>query len=334
MKKNYTLFSLFGALILSAGSASAAGVYDNNISALNINMLTDTFASYPNYGTKMSDLFKKAPVMYGTMDRLDEYGDDGSTVMSFYEPKQDLLFNNIWLDASHINGHFHYGQDINQHARFNLLTIGANTKQIDLRRGNISFGGFASYINTKVPDVRGNGDAFGVFARYKYKSFATTLLADMGSVNNDTNGTRFNNSWANIAVGASGTAKIDETFFIRPEAYMAYSFVSSSDLYANGNNVSMNDFNFFNVAPGISFIKQIVPNWYGTLSGKYVAHFGGKNDIHTGATSTTGLYLDNHTDIGIDVEYDYKQFVFTGKIHKQLGGIDGISATLDAKYAF
>ena len=81
-KSNFNLFMLSGALLLMANSANAATIYDNNISALNINMLTDVFMSYVNYGEKMSDLFAHQQ-MYGTMDRFDEYGDDGSTVKTF-----------------------------------------------------------------------------------------------------------------------------------------------------------------------------------------------------------------------------------------------------------
>ena len=83
MKSNSSLFILSGvALLLMANSAHAASIYDNNISALNINMLTDVFMSYTNYGEKMSDLFTKHET-YGTMTRLGEYGDDGSTIKTF-----------------------------------------------------------------------------------------------------------------------------------------------------------------------------------------------------------------------------------------------------------
>ena len=57
MKQNLNLCILSGALLSVVGTASAAGIYDNNISAVNINMLTDTFMSYADYGTNMSDLF-------------------------------------------------------------------------------------------------------------------------------------------------------------------------------------------------------------------------------------------------------------------------------------
>ncbi len=334
MKSN--LFFLCTALLLLANSANAANVYSNNISALNINMLTDVFMSYTNYGEKMSDLFTSRK-MYGSMDRFDEYGDDGSTVKSFNQSPalaNEYFINNIWINANHINADMHYGNNISQHGRFNLATVGANTRTTDFKYGHIAFGGFASYINTKMPDFHGNGNVVGFFANYKYRNFGARALIDTGAINNSLIDSEFNNSFVNIAADASGTFKIDDTFFVRPNVYLSYTFVASDDLYVNGAHVSSDNFNFFNIAPGTAFIKEISPDWYGSLSAKYVAHMGGKNDINVNGTEIRGLYLDNHTDIGIDVEHDYRQFIFGAKVHKQIGGMDGWSTNINVKYNF
>lgn len=336
MKHNSSLFVLFGtALLLMANSAHAAGVYNNNISALNINMLTDVFMSYTNYGEKMSDLFADYKA-YGTMTRLDEYGDDGSTIKTFdfTNPSDEYFFQNIWANANHINASMHYGENVSQHGRFNLATVGATTRATELKYGKISFGGFASYINTKMPDVNSNGDVVAAFANYTYQNFGAKTLVNIGSLNNNANDANFNNSWFNMAADVSSTFKIDDTFFVRPEVYLAYTFVTSDDLYINGNTISSNDYNFFNVAPALAFIKEIYPSWYGALSAKYVTHTGGENDINVGAAKIKGLYMDSHTDIGIDVEHDYKQFVFGVRVHKQIGDIDGWSTNINVKYAF
>ena len=336
MKPNFNLLTVSGALVLLANSANAAGVYDNNISALNINMLTDVFMSYTDYGTQMSDLFKKHKI-YGTMTRYGEYGDDGSTLKTLdgETAKSDKYFiKDIWLNANHINADMHYGNNVSQHGRFNLATVGATTRTSELKYGNISFGGFASYINTKMPEFHSFGDSVGLFSNYHYRNFGAKTLLNIGSLNNRGGGDRFNNSWANIATGASAMVRIDDTFFVRPDIYASYTFVSSDDLYANGDKISSKDYNFFNIAPSVTFIKEISKNWYGSISAKYLAHFGGKNDITVGNTTIDGLYLDSHTDIGIDVEHNFKSFVFGAKVHKQLGDMDGWSANINAKYAF
>lgn len=331
MKSNLFVFS---AALLLAANAANAGIYDNNISALNINMLTDTFMSYTNYGEKMSDLFQSHQ-MYGTMTRFDEYGDDGSTIKTFDSGRAsgDYFIDNIWINANHINANMHYGHDISQHGRFNLATVGANTKAADLTYGRISFGGFVSYINTKMPDFHGNGDTAGLFAQYTYHNVGAKLMADIGSMNNSGN-TNFNNAWVNVAASASATLKVDDSLLVRPNAYVSYTSVASDDIYANGSVISSKDFNFVNVAPSIEFIKEIVPDWYGSLAAKYVAHFGGKNDLEIGNTRIEGLYLDNHTDIAMNIEYDFNPFVFNANVHKQLGGMDGWSTNLNIKYTF
>ncbi len=335
MKQNFNLFILSGILVLATTSANATSIYNNDMSALNINMLSDVFMSYASHGEKMSDLFGKHDT-YGTMGRLDEYGDDGSTLKTFEENAQNQsIFDTVWINANHINEHLHYGQNISQHGRFNLATVGGTTQSTDLTYGRISFGGFASYINTKMPDFHGNGDAVGLFANYKYRNFGVKALADIGSLNNNSDGMKFNNSWVNTAADINTTIKIDNTFLFKPNVSVAYTYVSSDDLYIGGNTVSSGNFNFFNVAPGAAFIKEISPNWYGSLSAKYIAHFGGKNDIVVGNNAFHGLYLDDHTDIGIDVEHNFKHFIFGGAVHKQIGGgMDGWSGNINVKHAF
>lgn len=335
MKQNFNLFFLSGAIVLSLNPANAANIYSNNISALNINMLSDVFMSYTSHGEKMSDLFSKRDV-YGTMNRFNEYGDDGSTLKTLEEAttKQAIL-NTVWINANHINEDMHYGQNISQHGRFNLATVGGTTQDIDLAYGKISFGGFASYINTEMPDFHGGGDAIGLFANYKYRSFGIKALANIGSLNNSMAEMKFNNSWINAGTDINAILKIDPTFLFRPNVSVAYTYVSSDDLFIGGNTVSSKDYNFFNVAPGATFIKEISSNWYGSFSAKYVAHFGGKNDIVVGNNAIRGLYLDNLTDVGIDVEHNFKHLIFGGAVHKQIGGgMDGWSGNINVKYAF
>jgi hypothetical protein len=335
MKTYHTSIFLIGALLCMSNSANAAGIYDNNMSALNINMLTDVFMSYASYGEKMSDLFTHKAI-YGTMNRLDEYGDDGSTIktLNMKDSSGDAFIQNIWGTANHINENLHYGQNISERGRFYLATVGATTRATELKYGKISFGGFTSYINTNMSDFYGNGNVVGIFSNYKYKNFGAQALLNTGAINNNSNGVKFNNSWLNIAADAHGTFKIDDTFFVRPNVYMSYTFVTSDDLYVDGDRVSSDSYNFFNISPALAFIKEVSPDWYGSLSAKYVAHMGSKNDLSVNGTEIRGLYLDKHTDIGIDVEHDYKQFVFGANVHKQIWGMDGWSANINVKYAF
>ena len=333
-KTYLTFLGVFGALLFVSQNSTAATIYDNSATALNINMLTDTFVSYTHRGEKMSDLFSKKS-MYGKMTRFDEYGDDGSTLEIFTttDSDHDPMWGNVWVNAEHINGDLHYDK-ATKHGRFYLATAGASTKSFDINYGNIYIGGFGGYIHSHTANINSNGDVVGIFAHYNFRNLGATVLTDIGALNNDSEHGAFNNSWFNTAAELSAKFNIDTSFIVKPMLYVAYTFVSSDDLYVNNEVVTSKDFNFLNIVPTLQFIKEISPNWYGTLSAKYVAHFGSDRDIIVGNVKQDGIEIDDYTEIGIDVEHNFKQFVFGGNVHKQIGGFDGISCGLNMKYSF
>ena len=335
--KNYIqMTSLIAATLLTAPALANTSIYDNSATALNINMLTDTFIYYANRGQTLSDFFTNKR-LYSTMRRVDEYGDDGSTLKTDYQDDttdSNPLFHDVWIDAQHINEQAHYNHAGSKRARFNLVTLGTDTKSAELKYGSIYFGAFAGYINSDVAHVDSDGAVGGVFLHYDLRNLDTAFIANIGSLNSNTGDTDFNNSWTNFALDVKAKFNLDKTLLIQPGVSLAYTFVSSDDLYVNNETVWSKDYNFFNVSPSVKFIKEIVPNWYGALSAKYVAHFGGDNDIHIGNIKHNGIDTDNYTDIGIDAEYDFKQYVFTGQVHKQIGGYDGWSGGVNVKYIF
>ena len=334
MKKQTKINSLllFCALLCGANSAKAVSIYDNNMAVLNINMLTDTFMSYTNHDESLADYFRNFSV-YVTMHRVDEYGDDGSTLKNRNNTSNTFI-KDVWLNANHINGNMHYNKNLSRHARLNLATVGATTKNIELKHGQIYIGGFASYINTKISDAKSGGDAVGIFTDYKYRNFGAKILTNIGSLNNTAKNIDFNNSWVNIANETYAKIKIDNSLYFRPALSLGYTWVSGDDLNVNGDFVSSSDYNFFNIAPSAQVIKEITPGWYGALSAKYAAHFGGNNNINVNGIRQSGLKTDNYTDVGLDLEHSFKRFVFGGNIHKQIGGFDGWSTNLNVKYMF
>lgn len=335
-KSKICFAALVCALALNSGSANAITIYNNNISALNINALTDTFMSYTDYGTNISELFD-IDAVYGVMRRIDQYGDDGSTLTTFksFKPhKSGVFINNVWANANHLNADMHYGKDISKHGRFNLATVGASTKWIELKYGTLSFGTFASYINTKESSTKSNGAAMGLYSHYIFRNFGAHTLTNIGYLNNNDTHIDYSNSWVNITTDIYANLKLDDTFYAKPSMYIGYTWVSSDDIRVNGDDVKTSDYNFFNIAPKLEFIKKIANNWFGSISGKYVAHFGGDNTIHVNGISKDSIDLKNHSDVGISVEYDFEQFIFGGNIHKQMGGIDGWNTNLNVKYIF
>lgn len=329
------IFSIFTALFV-CNFANASTIYDNGISALNINMLTQNLISYAHRGESMSQKFK-AQKVYGTMTRFDEYGDDGSTlkISPKNTEKKDNLFSDIWADVTHINTRGHYNHtNISARSRFYLATVGADTRNINTKYGDIHFGGFISYINGDAPSIDTLGNSIGLFARYEYKDLDATLLINNGSINNDSNLNNFSNAWFNIAADASLKFKIDNTLYFQPQIYMGYNWVSSDNLYVNGDAVSSKNFTFFNIAPGARFVKNIIDNWYGALSVKYMTTFGDEQNIYINNARAAKIAIDNYTEIGMNIEYDYKQLVLGAGIAKQFGGFDGWIGNINAKYLF
>jgi len=330
--KKYTLAIM---ALMSVPAFANTSIYANSAIASNINMLTDTFISYSHNGETLSELFATRK-LYSTMRRVDEYGDDGSTLKTDVQDKynSEMFIKNVWMDVKHINGRTNYDHHLSARSRFNIFTLGAATDTINLKYGDIYFGAFAGYINSDVADINSYGDVGGIFAHYGFQNFGATLITDIGSLNNNNGYTDFNNSWTNVAINMDAKFNIDKTLLVRPGLSIAYSFISSDDLYVNNSIVWSDDFNFWNIAPSLQFVKEIVPDWYMGLSAKYVAHFGGDNYIHVANIKRDGVDMHDYTDIGMNIEYNFNQFVFDGQIHKQMGGMEAWSGNINVKYIF
>ena len=337
MSNQKILSTMFlGAVIaLLSNSANAASVYTNNASVLNINMVSTQMMSFAHNSDNLSDFFNKMNE-YGTMNRLNEYGGEGFGDPDYYvghQPKGEL-FQNIWAGAKHINADAHYSNNHTNHIRYDVFGFGATTKDLKLSYGNLAFGGFGAYIMGDTPEFDTRGNSMGAFVKYNYKKFDATVLVDNGSVNNKIQNIDFNNSWFNVAMDSHIKLKIDDTFYFQPGVYAGYTWISSDNLYIAGQAVTSKNAMFFNVAPSARFVKNIGDNWFGALHAKYVATFDKQNDIYVNTVKTDGISVDNYTQIGMDLEYNYKDFVFAGSVQKQLGGFDSWIGDITVKYLF
>lgn len=329
------IFSIFATLLL-CNTANATAVFDNGISVLNINMLTHNLMSYAHYGENMSQDFKTRNV-YGTMTRFDEYGDDGSTlkIPPKNSTKNDSLFADVWLDMMHINTKGHYNHtDTSKRNRLYMATVGGDTQKINTEYGDVNFGVFVGSVFGDTESIDALGNSVGVFAHFENQDFDAAFLLNNGSINNNSYVGNFSNAWFNIAMDASHKFRIDKTMYFQPQIYFGYNWISSDNLYINGDTVSTKNFNLFNIAPGARVVKNIIDNWYGALSVKYMATFGDKKDIYINGARAAKIAIDNYTEIGMNIEYDYEQFVFGAGASKQIGGYDGWAGNINVKYLF
>lgn len=291
---------------------------------------------YAHRGESMSQNFQ-AKNIYGTMTRFDEYGDDGSTlkIPPKNSTKNDNLFADVWLDMMHINTKGHYRHtDTSKRNRLYMATVGGDTQKLKTEFGDVNFGFFVGSVFGDTSSIDALGNSVGLFARFEQGDFDATLLLNNGSLNNDSGTDNFSNDWFNVATDAAMKFKIDETLFFQPQIYFGYNWISSDNLYINSDTISSKNFNLFNIAPSARFVKNIIDNWYGALYVKYMATFGDNKDIYVNGARVAKIAIDDYTEIGMNVEYDYEQFVFGANVAKQIGGYDGWAGNINVKYLF
>ncbi len=326
-------YFLLASVCLASVNAEAVSIYDNSISAININMLTVEMMNQTHHARAT-----KNRKIYGTMTRLDEYGDNGSTLKTNDmkdTSNNDSLAKDIWFDASHINTRVDYGTPGTTRARYYLATVGFDSLDFDLPVGSIMFGGFFGYINGNVAGFDTNGQTIGLFTRYNYKRFSIGTMLNNGATKNNLSMLSFNNGWLNLAIDASWKIKLQKRLYLEPGIYLGYDYVKTDDaIRINGDIVSTDNFNFWNVSPSVKLIQRVSKNWYGNAFFKYTNIQGGKNDINFQNVNYSGINIKDFSEIGISAEYKYNQFVFGSTIKKLMGNFDGVSGDINIKYLF
>jgi len=334
-KRNLFLTCSVVALSFFANGANAKSMYAHNAGAINVNMLSAQMMDFAHYGENISDVINKAR-QYGTMTRLDEYGDDGRRPIQTLLESTESLGKLAWADFRYLNKDTKYNDNVTRRGRDYMATIGFNTKNIELPYGGISFGAFLGNITQDLFDVTSNGFAFGAFSRYKYSIFDVTGMINNGSLNKNTDTTMFNQSWLNAAVDTSVNISLNDVLYIRPRVYFGYTHVSDNDDFGIVNNgLAPKDFEFVNLIPSVEVYTRLDRDFYASVSAKYVS---------TDADGDRGVYVNNvlmdktapqnYAEFGLSLEYDHNSWVFTGGVRKQFEGFDGWAGDVTVKYVF
>lgn len=326
---------LFIPVFLTPICANAVSIYDNNIGAININMLTVDMMKNAQHSDNLS-LFLRGKNLYGNMMRIDEYGDDGSTIDKTQNYKYvDILAQDIWADATYLNTRINYNDNLSDRSRLTMASVGFDSIDVYLNNGSILFGAFWGYVGGRIADFDTAGQTVGFFTKYTYQNLSITGLIDTGAINNDLQPYNFNDAWLNAAVDASWKIRLNHIMYLQPTLYFGYTHVTTDkNMRINGDLVTTNNFNFWNIAPSITFVTQISDNWHGGAFFKYIHTNDGTNDIYFQNTKYTGLNLDNYSMVGINAEYRYNKFVFESTVTKQMGKYNGWDGNINAKYLF
>ena len=319
--------------LISVGANASSSVYENNVGAININMLTEQMMSVTHNDESISD-FIIGQQTYGTMTRVDEYGDDGTTIKSrtdFEHPLEQVA----WVDVKYLNAETDYGNKKSTRSRTHMETLGFNTKDFDLDYGALSFGAFIGNIGSDMLNLYSNGFVFGAFSHYKYHNFDITALLDNGSINKNDDYTTFNNAWFNAAIDTSLNIRLNNILYIRPKMYVGYTTISGDKFRINGQVVPAKDFRYFNFVPSLELSTRLARNFYGSLFGKYVSVNGDVDkNVYLNHAIVDKTSAKDYSEFGINLEYNYKSYVFTGYIHKQIEGFDGWAGNLGLKMSF
>lgn len=323
------LAGLFGI----SGTAHATHLYTSNISAMNINMLSEQMMSYTHQGENISDFI---PVKYGIMTRLDEYGDNGIRTEKTLLESNEPLEKNVWANLKHLNTDTQYNDDNSRHSRMYMAAVGFNTKDIELAHGGISFGTFLGHISENISSITPNGFSFGVFSRYKYNIFDITGLINNGSINKNSYQTELNQSWINAALDASMNIRLSDILLIKPRVYVGYTKVSTDkDLKIYNDTISAKDFEFVNFVPSAEIYTRLDKDFYASISAKYVSIDGNTDkNVYANSTFIGKTSPQNYAELGLNLEYDINPVILTGGIRKQFEGFDGWVGDISIKYTF
>lgn len=326
---------LLSALMLMPIGANAVSIYDNSIGATNINMLTVDLMKNAKHSDNLS-LFLRGKNVYGNMTRIDEYGDDGSTIDRTQNYKYvDVLAQDVWADVDYVNTRMNYKTGLSDRSRLMVASVGFDSIDFYLNNGSILFGAFWGYVGGRIANFNTDGQTVGLFTKYDYQNFSVAGMIDTGAIRNDLQIYDFNNAWLNVAVDANVKIRLNSTTYLEPTLYFGYTRVTTDDnVRINGDLVMTNNFNFWNIAPSIKFVTQMSDNWYGGAFFKYVNTSDGKNDIVFQNITYTGIDIDNYSMAGINAEYRYNKFVFESTITKQMGTHNGWGGNINAKYLF
>jgi len=333
MNKNkvWLTCSAIAGLCLCAGGADAKSVYANSANAININMLTEQMMSYAHYGENISDFMG---TKYGTMTRVDEYGDDGKNT-TVKENNKDDFGKLFWGDVKYLNTGVDYSDNVSGRARIYMETVGVSSKSFDVTEGSISFGALLGNITNDTFGFTSNGFTFGVFSRYKYENMDVNAMVNNGSLSKTSDTSEFSDSWVNLAIDASLNIHVTDTLYIRPKVYYGYTKVSTESMRFNGNVVPSQGYEFVNFAPSLEIFTRLDKDLYMSLYGKYVNVGGDVNQaVYANGVLMDTLSAQKYYELGVKMEYNYKDYVFTGGINKQITGFDGLSIDLNAKYIF
>lgn len=368
--KPISLFALSVFVSVYAASAHAAPttVYANSISAHNIaamqhTIMNNTIRSFS--GTMAAALGSRGELQYerkspapqkisidqygrmpeyGTMPLYGEYGDDGSV---FGRGGGDMVsrptINGMWLNWQHVGDDAKFDHMDTLDSDYNVIMFGLSGGDAQFGNGITDwglFGGYAGGTQTNnTLDITENGGYVGFYNGYAWGGLNISLIANAGAMYNsaefDTGTDEYANMWVGGAINAAYNIALDATFTLQPNVYAGYTWIKSANYTStDGAHIANQNFNMFEVAPGVRAIKQISRGWFGFIGAKYVFNFAHGGDTVVDNIKLDELEMNDYSEYGLGIETSVDRFNMSINVGRRDGGRTGWTFGTSLKYLF
>jgi len=302
--------------------------------------------AYPT--TKPENPYKTyghAPV-YGTMKKYGEWNDDGTATRGRSGGDNSIALpamNSAWLDWQHYDDKVKFDHFDRLDSDYDLIMLGASVGRTMWRNGVTEWGFYTGYVGGSQENdsinIDEKGGYIGLYSGYTLQNFHLSTSVHGGALSNDAEnifGTdEYSNMWAGAALKASYVIEIDDTFTLQPEIYGAYTWVKSANYTADsGHRIDNDNFNIFEVTPGIRAIKHIANGWFATATAKYVMMFENGGTMSIDGVKVPDLDGKNYSEYGLGLEKSINRFNISINLGRRDGGYTGWHGGVGMKYLF
>ena len=374
MKKTSVLaiatFMLMSHGAMAAGSHTYANVFSaNNITAFQHSIMTTAMQTFE--GTAAAALGGRAHIisadenakylygttpMYGWPRLYGEYGEDGTTIATntgrnggdistddIEQRDPRPVMNSVWINWQHYDDDVKFKGYDELNTDTDIIMLGLAGGEAQRGIGISEWGIFGGYVGgaqeNEFINIDQGGGYVGLYTGYNIQQFNLSLAANIGALynnaQNEYGGDEFANMWAGAALNATYNIALDDTFTIQPGVYAGYTWIGSANyISASGDSVANQNFNMFEVAPGIRAIKHIGKGWFGFINFKYAFMMGHGGDVIVNGNQLDDLDTRDYAEYGIGIEKSIDRFNIALNINRRDGGRSGWNGGFNLKYIF
>ncbi len=281
---------------------------------------------------------------YGKPKIYGEYNDDGNAGRN----GGDTAFSranltNIWSNWNHYGDDVAFKGNDRMDTDYDIAMLGISGGATQWDGGESYWGIYAGFVGSDMSsdtmEIRGNGGYFGIYNGYNFGKLSLAAALSAGAISNNVDiamgDDEFTNMWAGGAVVVKQNIILDDTFTLQPEIYTGYTWVKSANyISTSGAMIENQDFNVFEIAPGIRAIKHIGNGWYGGIGVKYVFNFVNDGDVTVNDMVMDNLETRDYSEYGLTLEKSIDNFSISANLSRRDGGRIGWLGGVNLKYTF